>query len=85
MLDDEFVGLLRPHLRFAETIAITDESSLQDLGLDSMHAVELLFAIEDAYDLEFPDELLNHETFRTAGTLWDVIVELRRTTVGDRG
>jgi acyl carrier protein len=73
MLDESFMGLLRPHLRFVGATGLDDGSRLRDLGLDSMHAVELLFAIEDAYGLEIPDDLLNDETFETAGSLWEVV------------
>jgi acyl carrier protein len=39
-----------------------------DLGIDSMATIELLFNIEDAFDLQIPDEDL-----RTLRTVGDVI------------
>ena len=39
-----------------------------DLGIDSMATIELLFNIEDAFDLQIPDEDL-----RTLVTVGDVI------------
>jgi acyl carrier protein len=84
-VDTNFLSLLAPFLKYAGTQAITAESSLRDLGLDSMHAVELLFALEDAYGLIFPDELLIDATFETAGSLWTAIDSLlAATTVGAR-
>ncbi|KAA2255384.1 acyl carrier protein [Solihabitans fulvus] len=65
--------MLRPFLKYAGANEITLDSSLRDLGLDSMQAVELLFAIEDTYQVSLPDELLTDTTFATAGNLWAAI------------
>ena len=68
--------MLEPFLKYAGSAPITAESSLRELGLDSMRAIELLFAIEDTYQVAMPDELLNDETFATAGSLWAAIESL---------
>lgn len=40
-----------------DTENITPESVLvEDLGMDSYYAVELLFELEDQYNIEIPDE-----------------------------
>ena len=36
----------------------TSQSLREDLGLDSMATIELLFRIEEAFDLQIPDEHL---------------------------
>ena len=38
----------------AETVTI--ESEFQQLGIDSMDAVEILFALENEFDISIPDE-----------------------------
>jgi acyl carrier protein len=76
-VEDAFTALLRPFLRFLGDQEITPSSSLNDLGLDSMQAIEVLFAVEDAYGIEFPDDRLSETTFATAGALWDAIQETR--------
>jgi acyl carrier protein len=73
----EFAALLRPHLKYVGDREITGDASLRDLGLDSMRAIELLFAVEDAYGVVIPDERLTDATFATGGSLWSVIDELR--------
>jgi acyl carrier protein len=35
---------------------VTIESSFQELGIDSMDAVEILFALENEFDITIPDE-----------------------------
>ncbi|BCJ67441.1 acyl carrier protein [Polymorphospora rubra] len=76
-MDNGFPGLLKPFLKYAGTQPINPEASLNDLGLDSMRAIELLFAIEDTYGVSMPDELLTDATFATAGSLWATIEALR--------
>lgn len=74
-MDTGFTSMLRPFLKYAGEQEITDESRLRDLGLDSMQAIELLFAIEDGYGVTLPDDKLVDSTFETAGALWAAIEE----------
>jgi acyl carrier protein len=50
------VGLLSDHLAApAESIALSS-SLIDDLGADSLGLVELVLAIEEAFELDIPDE-----------------------------
>lgn len=42
---------------------IGDGDSLHALGLTSMTTVSLMLALEDAFNVEFPDALLSAQTF----------------------
>lgn len=44
---------------------ITPDSTMDDLGIDSIDAVELVMSIEDEFDLEIPDEEMDN--FKTVG------------------
>ncbi|MFH9294941.1 acyl carrier protein [Streptomyces sp. NPDC017520] len=72
-MDPRFTEILTSLLKFLGDGAITPQSSLRDLGLDSMLAVELLFAIEDEFAIALPEEAINDTTFATAGSLWAAI------------
>ncbi|WP_406111977.1 acyl carrier protein [Kitasatospora purpeofusca] len=72
-MDPRFTELLTPFLKFLGDQEITAGTALREQGLDSMQAIELLFAIEDTFDVALPDEDMNDATFATAGTLWNVI------------
>jgi acyl carrier protein len=72
-MDERFVELLRPYVPLLGDSPLTEETRLRDLGLDSMQSVNLLFGIEDEFDITFPDEDLNEATFTTAGSLWRVV------------
>ncbi|MER7839428.1 acyl carrier protein [Streptomyces sp. NPDC096040] len=69
-MDTRFTETLRPFLPFLHGDPITAETPLRELGLDSMQAIELMFALEDTFGAPLPDEALVEETFRTAGNLW---------------
>ncbi|GAA4549814.1 phosphopantetheine-binding protein [Amycolatopsis samaneae] len=72
-MDPRFTELLTQFLRFLDGREITPESNLWELGLDSMQSIELLFSIEDTFDVSLPDEDLTDATFSTAGNLWSAV------------
>ncbi|AHH99585.1 hypothetical protein GCM10010174_18390 [Kutzneria viridogrisea] len=76
-MDANFPAVLQPFLKYAGGQEITGESRLRDLGLDSMQSIQLLFAVEDAYHVSLPDELLTDDTFATVGSLWAAIESVR--------
>jgi acyl carrier protein len=39
---------------------VTIDSEFQQLGIDSMDAVEILFALENEFDINIPDEEVRH-------------------------
>jgi len=55
-----------------ETI-LSDSNLSEDLGIDSFFAVELLFELEDRYELEIPDE--DAREFRTVRDVAAYIVD----------
>jgi len=46
---------------------------LDDLGADSLDVVELVMSLEDAFDIEVPDEVV--ETMRTIGDIEQYVVD----------
>ena len=70
MTFDQYQDILRRHLPYAGDTRLTETSVLADLGLDSLGVVRLLSELEDTFDTELADEVLNAATFRTAGSLW---------------
>lgn len=71
------VLVLRPHLKLVKAgDSIPLHTPLQALGLTSMAAINLLLDLEQTLGVVFPDTLLNEETFRTAGSLTQVVTTL---------
>ncbi|MGH3859108.1 phosphopantetheine-binding protein [Actinokineospora sp.] len=75
-IPDKFQDILRPHLPYADSGDLAAASDLGGLGLDSMSIVALLADIENSYDVELPDDILNEETFATVGSLWRTLSTL---------
>jgi D-alanine--poly(phosphoribitol) ligase subunit 2 len=56
-----------------------EDDDLFARGLDSFGSVQLMLALEERYDVEFPDHLLNRRSFSTIRTIRDTVATL---TVG---
>jgi len=55
MIFDKLKEIIKDELGF-ETDDLTLESTLVDMGADSLDAVELIMAIEEEYDIEIAEE-----------------------------
>jgi acyl carrier protein len=73
-VNKQFIDVIAPRLTFLGGRSIEPGSRLADLGLDSMHAIDLLFDLEDSFGVTLGDDELNATTFATAGSLWDAVV-----------
>jgi len=66
-IDEALKEILYEHLGCDEE-AITDSASFRDdLGADSLDVVEIVMAVEEAFNIEVPDETA--ETLTTVGKL----------------
>lgn len=55
---------------------LTDDADLYAAGLTSLATVGVMLAIEEHFDIEFPDSKLNRATFRSVSSLAALISEL---------
>lgn len=53
---------------------ITPESNLTDLGLDSLSIVELVFDVEDEFDIEVSEDDADFKTLGEAAALFDKLI-----------
>jgi len=63
----------------AQTIdptALDDRSDLYGLGLTSLATVGLMLAIEERFDIEFPESMLGRATFRSVASIAECINKL---------
>jgi acyl carrier protein len=66
MNDQQIRQVLRAHGRLsrdAHTMGSADD--LYEAGMTSHASVNVMLGIEDAFDLEFPDEMLRRATFQS--------------------
>jgi acyl carrier protein len=57
---------------------LTDASDLHSAGLTSLATVSLMLALEERFDIEFPDALLSRKTFSSIDALAAAVDGLRR-------
>jgi len=60
---------------------IADDADLYATGLSSFASVQLMLALEEAFDIEFPDNLLNRKSFASIAAIektLNVIMEARK-------
>ncbi|MEV1133878.1 acyl carrier protein [Rhodococcus coprophilus] len=51
-------------------------ADLYELGLTSHASVNVMLALEDTFDVEFPDELLRKSTFASVDSIRSALTEL---------
>lgn len=55
---------------------VVPDAKLQDLGLDSLKAITVLYDLEEEYDIEIPNEII--ESMKTVGDIVSKVDELRQ-------
>ena len=53
-----------------------DDADLYAAGMTSHASVNVMLALEDAFDLEFPDRMLKRSVFESINAIHDAIQEL---------
>ncbi len=70
-----FLETLKAYLPYAECEELSAADDLAALGLDSMGVVQLLVELEDRFNVELSDNLLDEGTFTSVGSLWSAVAE----------
>lgn len=55
---------------------IATDADLYGLGMTSFASVQLMLAIEEAFDIEFPDHLLNRKSFASIDAIERTVSEI---------
>ena len=75
MYFEKIADVVRSHLALDESVEITPASSLKEMKIDSLDVVEIIMKIEDAFEIEIPDEKLNE--FHNLGDIADYIAHIK--------
>ncbi len=59
-----------------EITTVGDDTDLYRSGLTSHASVNVMLALEDAFDVEFPDTMLRKSTFESVTAICSALVEL---------
>jgi acyl carrier protein len=73
--------ILREHGRLAQDVeTLTDQSDLFEAGLTSHASVNLMLALEDYFQIEFPERMLQRRTFGSIDAIRSCLEELLGAT-----
>ena len=66
--------VLAAHGRMAvDPHEVDDQADLYELGLTSHASVDVMLALEDEFDIEFPEEVLKKSTFASVYNIAQVV------------
>ena len=69
--------ILRQHGRMANVDAISCAQDLYAAGLTSFAAVQVMLALEETFDVEFPERMLNRRSFASIDAIAGCIGEIQ--------
>ena len=78
MHTEQIRNILAKHARLSSDVtALTEDSDLYNSGLTSLTTVSLMLALEDQFNVEFPDTMLSRKTFQSIRSLSEAIATLQ--------
>ncbi len=78
MITSEIRRIIGQHGRVSvDADTLTPEDDLYAAGLTSHASVSLMLALEDAFDIEFPELLLKRSTFGSIAAIEEAITDLQ--------
>ena len=73
-MQDQIRDVLATHGRMAiDPREVDEQADLYELGLTSHASVDVMLALEEAFDIEFPDEVLKKSTFASVHNIEQVV------------
>ncbi|MFZ6757155.1 acyl carrier protein [Undibacterium sp. Ji50W] len=77
MSKEKIRQVLQDHGKFAANMdTLNDDADLYEAGMTSHASVNVMLALEDAFDLEFPDRMLKRSVFESINAIHTAVQEL---------
>jgi acyl carrier protein len=77
-MSDEIRSVIRDHARLPVDVdELSDEADLYQAGMTSHASVNVMLALEDRFDVEFPDRMLKRSVFESIKSIAAAVGELR--------
>jgi acyl carrier protein len=77
-MTDEIRQILNEHARLpVDASTLSDDADLYQSGMTSHASVNVMLALEDAFDVEFPDHMLKRSVFESVAAIASALGELR--------
>jgi len=69
--------ILQKHARMSgDATSLAEDADLYSAGMTSHASVNLMLALEGAFDIEFPDRMLNRSVFQSIASIRAAVEEL---------
>lgn len=76
--DTDIRAVLRDHARLPVDVdSLSDDADLFAAGMSSHASVNVMLALEDTFDIEFPDAMLKRSVFESISAIGAALTELR--------
>jgi acyl carrier protein len=76
-MEDAIRSILAEHGHLPVTVdKIRDEDDLYQVGMTSHASVNVMLALEDEFDVEFPETMLRKSTFESVAAIRNALGEL---------
>jgi acyl carrier protein len=76
-LTHQIRSVLDDHGRLSRPVeSMADDADLYQSGMTSHASVNVMLALEGAFDIEFPDHLLKRSVFTSIASIRDALLEL---------
>jgi acyl carrier protein len=72
-IENALITIVRARKKYQD-VALTRTTLLSDVGIDSLDALNILFDIEERFDISIPDEQARR--IRTVGDMIDIVAQL---------
>lgn len=81
-LESRIRSVLRDHGRLNRPAdAIASDADLYQAGMTSHASVNVMLALEGAFDLEFPDHMLKRSVFNSIASIRDALADLEQAKI----
>jgi len=78
VMSDDIRQVIRGHGRLpVDMDTLSDQADLYQAGMSSHASVNVMLALEDRFDIEFPDHMLKRSIFESIAAIATAIGELR--------
>jgi len=74
---DQVRQILNAHGKLSvDATSLAEDADLYEVGLSSFATVQMMLALEEAFDVEIPDQMLNRRTFESISAIAGVVKSL---------
>jgi len=76
-MNEKIRQAITEHARLSvDVTTLSDDADLYEAGMTSQASVNVMLALEDAFDVEFPDRMLTRSVFQSIGAIETALADL---------